>query len=125
MRTMIAQDTDRTGDSLKERRIGIYGRLKRIPCAVRRHRGGSPAQRQSRRTRACAIHEKSGLVLGAPQFMGFVRRTRMVWAATHPIARLGGRLTLSLLVAGVQPAPRRFAPVGLPNAHSGASNCGF
>jgi len=46
---MIAQNTDRTGDSLKERRIGIYDRLKRIPCAVRR------------RARAGAIHEKSGL----------------------------------------------------------------
>lgn len=55
----------------------------------------------------------------------------------YPIARLGGRLTLSFArgashlrfrsahLAGVQPAPRFFAPAGLANAHSGASNCGF
>jgi len=51
---MIAQHTDRTGDSLKQRRIGPYGRLKRIPCAVRRQ------------ARACAIHEKAGLAPAKP-----------------------------------------------------------
>ena len=56
---MIAQDTDRTGGSLKERRIGPYGRLKRIPCAVRRQ------------TRACAIHEKAGLGSAPAAVRGF------------------------------------------------------
>jgi len=54
MRAMIAQDIDRTGNYLKERRIGIYGRLKRIPCAVHRQ------------ARTRAIHEKSGLARRKP-----------------------------------------------------------
>ena len=65
-------------------------------------------------------------------------------SATHPLARLGVRLALSLLVAGPGLPPRRFAPdcgvVGgvaalrirrppcggtRPDAPSGASNYGF
>jgi hypothetical protein len=42
--------------------------------------------------------------------------------AMHPIARLRGRLAVSFLVAGVQPAPRHFVPDNRADAHSGASN---
>ncbi len=43
-------------------------------------------------------------------------------SATHPLARLGVRLALSLLVAGPGLPPRRFAAVTRPSAPSGASN---
>ena len=45
--------------------------------------------------------------------------------ATHPIARLARRLASLLLVAGNDHAPHRALPGSTPDAHSGASNCGF
>jgi hypothetical protein len=50
---------------------------------------------------------------------------RMGESATHPLARLGARLSLSLVVAGPGLLPPRFAPATRPDAPSGASNCGF
>jgi hypothetical protein len=46
-------------------------------------------------------------------------------SATHPLARLGVRLPLSLVVAGPGLPPPRFAATTLPDAPSGASNYGF
>jgi len=45
--------------------------------------------------------------------------------ATHPLARLVRRLAALLLVAGNGHAPRCALPGSAPDAHSGASNCGF
>ncbi len=45
--------------------------------------------------------------------------------ATRPLARLGVRLPLSLVVAGPGLPPPRFAATTLPDAPSGASNYGF
>jgi len=72
MRTMIAQDTDRTGDSMKERRIGPYGRLKRIPCAVRRQ------------ARASAIHEKFGLGCGSAGRRDWIDYRERIPSASTP-----------------------------------------
>jgi hypothetical protein len=51
--------------------------------------------------------------------------TLLVWAATHPIARLADRLASLLLLAGGQPARRRALPASRPSALSGASNRGI
>jgi hypothetical protein len=45
--------------------------------------------------------------------------------ATRPLARLGARLPLSLVVAGPGLPPPRFAATTHPDAPSGASNYGF
>ncbi|MFP5417689.1 MAG: hypothetical protein ACLGHA_00900 [Gammaproteobacteria bacterium] len=45
--------------------------------------------------------------------------------ATRPLARLGTRLHLSLVVAGPGLPPPRFAADTRPNAPSSASNYGF
>ncbi len=47
---MIAQDSVRARNFPKERRIGPYHRLRKIPCA------------DKRQARACEIHETCGLV---------------------------------------------------------------
>jgi len=46
-------------------------------------------------------------------------------SATHSLARLGARLPLSLVVAGISLLPPRFATATRPDAPSSASNCGF
>ena len=78
MRVMIAQDIDRTRDYLKERGIGSYGRLKKIPCAVK----GQASAR--------AIDEKSGLA--ACRALGVEAKIRLredsFWAICRPIAPL-------------------------------------
>jgi hypothetical protein len=55
----------------------------------------------------------------------FDRNRPMGESATHPLARPGERLALSLLLAGPGPPRRRFAPDTRPNAPSGASNRRF
>jgi hypothetical protein len=46
-------------------------------------------------------------------------------SATHPLARPGKRLPLSLVVAGIGLLPPRFAAATRPDAPSGASNHGL
>ena len=58
-------------------------------------------------------------------FTAFDSPHHMGEGATHPLARLGGRLPLSLLVAGPGLLPRRFAAAARPDAPSDAPNCGF
>jgi hypothetical protein len=55
----------------------------------------------------------------------FEKACLMLANATHPPARPGGRLALSLLLAGASLPRRRFAPCTRPNAPADASNSGF
>lgn len=59
------------------------------------------------------------------EFLDFDTGHPLGEAATHPPARPGRRLALSLLLAGMSLPRRRFAPDTSPNAPAGASNYGF
>lgn len=92
MRAMIAQDLVRTGDFPKERRIGGYGRLRKIRCA-----GKGLA-------RACALYEISGLMLAAA---GLLAASSLGGCASYhskPLSAQNGAKTFS---------ERRLASPGL------------
>lgn len=59
------------------------------------------------------------------EFIGFDKDHPMGDLATHQPACPGGRLALSLLLAGASLLRRRFAPCTHPGMSAGASNSGF
>jgi hypothetical protein len=59
------------------------------------------------------------------ELTAFAHASPMGETTTYPIARLAHCLAALLLVAGNDHAPRHALPGSAPDAHSGASNCGF